>query len=135
MIHLLLAMSLAVVTPTPAAQDENLAYWTRTVAQHAHELVRKNAARTLGTLGNVEAVPALVQALKDTNHEVRLEAARALGKLGDERAFGPLHETAQRDSDRGVRRAAQESIDVLNQYVEYQKKKKEELEKKQKPAD
>lgn len=45
--------------------------------------VRSNAAWDLGTLGAIEAVPALTGALKDSSSAVRANAATSLGKLGD----------------------------------------------------
>ncbi len=129
---LLLALSLSWIAATadvpvdaPIEVDPHLQYWTETALRHPSELLRKNAARTLGGLGNREAVPALIGALKDSLFSVRLEAAKALGKLGDERAFGPLADVVSNDTDRSVRRAAEESISLIQANVEFQKQKAE----------
>ena len=54
--------------------------------------VRKNAASTLGSIGEgaVNAVPALVQALKD--QDVRRNAATALGSIGTPEALKAVKE-------------------------------------------
>jgi HEAT repeat protein len=55
------------------------------------------------------AVPALIQALGDSDWDVRRAAAEALGKLGDPQAVPALIQ-ALGDSDRDVRRAAAEAL-------------------------
>jgi phycocyanobilin lyase alpha subunit len=52
--------------------------------------LRRNAARALGKIGAVEAVPALIAALDCTDYYVREGAAQSLEMLGDRRAIGPL---------------------------------------------
>jgi phycocyanobilin lyase subunit alpha len=52
--------------------------------------LRRNAARALGKLGAVEAVPALIAALDCTDYYVREGAAQSLEMLGDDRAIEPL---------------------------------------------
>jgi len=48
------------------------------------------AARSLGLLHAVEAVPSLIQTLDDSIYYTRGGAARALGQIGDARAVVPL---------------------------------------------
>ena len=48
--------------------------------------VRREAAYSLGVIGDTRAVKPLIRALKDKNKGVRSATADALGKLGDERA-------------------------------------------------
>ena len=66
-------------------------------------IARRNAAWALGALDASEAVPALIEALKDTDAGVREQVAWALGAIGDRRAvdglIGALTDTAP-----GVRR-------------------------------
>ena len=112
-------------TPTP---DEHLAYWIRTLQTHPMNLVRKNAARSLGTLSDRSATPALIGALKDRFFGVRAEAARSLGLLTDSRATDALTETANNDTDAQVRRNAREAIEKIKAYEEFLKKKQEKLE-------
>jgi phycocyanobilin lyase subunit alpha len=52
--------------------------------------LRRNAARALGKIGAIEAVPALIQALNCTDYYVREGAAQSLEMLGDRSAIGPL---------------------------------------------
>ena len=56
--------------------------------------VRIYAVTSLGKLGDVEAVPALIEVLKRSNENelVRAGAAAALGVLRDTRALMPLRE-------------------------------------------
>ncbi len=53
-------------------------------------IARKNAAWGLGALDASEAVPALIEALKDTDAGVREQVAWALGAIGDRRAVDGL---------------------------------------------
>ena len=56
--------------------------------------VRKNAASTLGSIGEgaINAVPALVQALKDQDQDVRRNAATALIRIGTPEALKAVKE-------------------------------------------
>ncbi len=54
--------------------------------------VRAGAARTLGDLGNPEAIEPLIGVLNDENLYVRAYTAEALGKFQDSRALHPLIE-------------------------------------------
>ncbi len=60
----------------------------------------------LGEAGDPEAVPVLIDALRDTDPLLRQLAAEALGKIGDEQAAEPLRLAALRDDNERVRRAA-----------------------------
>ncbi|MFH1263292.1 MAG: HEAT repeat domain-containing protein [Pseudomonadota bacterium] len=115
-------------TPTPTG-NEHMEYWIKTVQTHPMDLVRKNAARALGAMGDRTATPALIQALNDKFFGVRAEAANSLGLLTDERAVDPLTETATNDSDTQVRRNAREALERLKGYQEYLKKKQEKADK------
>jgi HEAT repeat protein len=110
--------------PPPAAltQDPHVEYWIRTLKAHPLKLVRRNAALKLGKMAAKEAVPVLIDALKDQYPGVRVEAARALGYMGDERAFNPLYE-AMTKGDRELKRAASDSVDKIKAYREFLKKK------------
>jgi len=78
----LLALLGAVVGPGPAPGGD----------PHVRDLrssvpaVRRRAAATLGQVGDRSAVPALVEALGDSDGGVRREAAKALGFIKDRRA-------------------------------------------------
>ena len=71
--------------------------------------VRKQAAVSLGRIGDRSAVPALAEALKDPEDDVRREAAKALGFIKDARAVKALVE-ALRDRDVNVRLYAAYSL-------------------------
>ncbi|MFZ8842411.1 HEAT repeat domain-containing protein, partial [Thermoflexus sp.] len=71
--------------------------------------VRYAAALALGQIGDPQATPALIQALRDENLVVRWAAAEALRKIGDPQALPALLE-ALKDEDEGVRRAAAEAL-------------------------
>ena len=72
--------------------------------------VQKEAARSLGEIGDKRAVPALVGALQDMDGNVRIEIVRALGKIGDKSALPALVGLAEKDPDESVRKAAKEVI-------------------------
>jgi phycocyanobilin lyase subunit alpha len=54
--------------------------------------LRRNAARALGKIGAMEAVPALISALDCTDYYVREGAAQSLEMLGDRSAIGALEQ-------------------------------------------
>jgi len=68
-------------------------------------VARRNAAWALGASDASEAVPALVDALKDTDAGVREQVAWALGAIGDRRAVDGLI-GALKDQAAGVRKQA-----------------------------
>lgn len=67
---------------------------------------RQDVTYVLGEAGDPEAVPVLIDALRDTDPLLRQLAAEALGKIGDEQAAEPLRLAALRDDNERVRRAA-----------------------------
>ncbi len=72
--------------------------------------VRQDAAGALGELGDVGAIPPLVDVLqKDEHGYVRSAAAKALGKIGDPCAVEPLI-AALRDGNVNVRSSAVEAL-------------------------
>jgi HEAT repeat protein len=75
-------------------------------------IARRNAAWALGALDASEAVPALIDALKDTDAGVREQVAWALGAIGDRRAVDGLT-GALTDSAPGVRRQAAWALGAL----------------------
>jgi phycocyanobilin lyase subunit alpha len=52
--------------------------------------LRRNAAKALGKLGNIQVVPALIACFECEDYYVRESAAQALEMLGDSRAIPPL---------------------------------------------
>ena len=63
-----------------AGDQSDVSYWTRVLKAQDPQL-RIRAARNLGEARSAAAVPALTDALKDENPDVRLEAERALRKI------------------------------------------------------
>lgn len=74
--------------------------------------VRRDAARTLGKIGDAAAVPALIRALKQPLSAIRFEAAFALGEIGDASAASGLIEVLQ-DRDEMVRRVAASALSKI----------------------
>jgi HEAT repeat protein len=67
---------------------------------------RKNCAIALGKAKNTNAVLSLIEALGDSDPNVRYETVQALGLIGDLRADARLVEVAANDSDENVKKAA-----------------------------
>jgi len=78
-------------------------------------IARKNAAWGLGALDSSEAVPALIEALKDPEAGVREQVAWALGAIGDRRAVDGLL-GALSDSSPGVRRQAAWALGAIGDH-------------------
>jgi HEAT repeat protein len=74
--------------------------------------LREEAARSLGVLGDLRAVPELLAALQtDLDPETRMAAAYALGHLGDHRSVdGLLAKLADRNEDPRIRGMAAEAV-------------------------
>ncbi len=72
--------------------------------------VRKDTVISLGKSKNIEAVPYLIEALADKDHDVRIETAKALGLINDNRAELRLLEIASTDSREDVKKAASEAL-------------------------
>ena len=60
---------------------------------------REIASSVLGTYGDKRALPALIRALGDGNHNVQKETATSLGLLGDRLAIAPLINMLKNKSD------------------------------------
>jgi HEAT repeat protein len=74
--------------------------------------MRRVAAYFLGELKYKPGIAPLIDALKDSDEEVRWKAASSLGKIGDSRAVKPLIE-ALNDHFSSVRNSAVESLGKL----------------------
>ncbi len=82
--------------------------------QAKDDIVREEAARQLGNLGDEIAVEALIQALGDPDVDVRFAAAEALGKLGSRTAVKPLIRVLEQDEeDPDVRAVAAVSLGAI----------------------
>ncbi len=63
--------------------------------------------------GGDRAVDPLVQALKDTNGEIRMIAAQVLGRIGSERALEPLRATLEIETFPAAREELEKSLKAL----------------------
>jgi HEAT repeat protein len=79
---------------------------------------RQIAARKLGNMRNLEAVPALADALPaDPFWMVRCDIIQALDKIGDPRAIPVLRQVAKKDGFQVVRSYAAKAIERLYEKV------------------
>ena len=86
----------------------------RMLAQDMDANVRLVAARVLGLMAACDAVPALMDALRDRHGLVRTEAARALGLLKASEALDALKGVLVADESERARAAAGFSIGLIN---------------------
>jgi hypothetical protein len=96
-------------TPAHADRVDDLA---RAVTTDPSWRVRLQAVVVIGKLADRRALPALIEALSDTNETVRGLSARVLGDLGDGRALVAL-ERARADGSAFVRDKAGEALAKL----------------------
>lgn len=78
-------------------------------------IARRNAAWGLGALDESQAVPALIDTLKDPEADVREQVAWALGAIGDKRAVDGLV-SALSDSSPAVRRQAAWALGAIGDH-------------------
>jgi len=76
---------------------------------------RQRVCRTLGELGDAQAVGPLIECLGDSDTGVRCAACEALGQLGDDHAVEPLARSL-RDKDSNVGRAAIRALVQLGDF-------------------
>jgi hypothetical protein len=105
--------------PPPQSGGRTAGYWAEVLGQPDVPLRRK-AATKLGSLVLIDpvAMPALVEALKDSDAEVRANAARSLGVYSGARGgevLPALRELHERDPDAKVRQAAAKAIEKLSE--------------------
>jgi HEAT repeat protein len=95
--------------PLDAAMGDRL----RRGLKDADTTVRRQAVLSLKDVGP-RAVPVLVETVRAKDVDVRLLAVTSLGEMGDRSAdvLGALRQ-AEKDSDRGVQKAAQEALHKL----------------------
>jgi HEAT repeat protein len=102
--------------PPTMAGGKPVRYWVEAL-QSSDVALRKKAVFKLGNAGPADAAvfPALVEALKDPDPQVRAEAIRALAKCGHQarKAIGELTELERQDGDAAVRAAAARLLTLL----------------------
>lgn len=74
------------------------------------EVDRCYASRTLGILGDTQAIPVLIQALRDEDIDVSIDAAEALGRIGNPSAIPALLESLRHDPNGEVKTAVVEAL-------------------------
>jgi hypothetical protein len=79
------------------------------------EKTRLSAVLALAKLGDHAVMKPLIQALHDTNAQVRAVAATALGRLACDDALAALRELAANDDDANVRTAASNAVIKISQ--------------------
>ena len=79
------------------------------VLKENDKYVRKNAAETLGKIGDVRAVGPLINTLEDNNKDVRENVLVALSRIGDVRAIEPLIDALE-DNNEDIRMYAAEAL-------------------------
>ncbi|MGO8684632.1 MAG: HEAT repeat domain-containing protein [Thermoleophilia bacterium] len=82
------------------------------ILQNGHVHRREDAAHALGEIGDREAVPSLIEALRHTDPLLRMIAAAALGKIGDQRAVKPLT-LHLKDDNQQVAHTARKALDRI----------------------
>jgi HEAT repeat protein len=112
---LLLAGTLAVLAgcKDPRKVDYSVASLRKTLREDKDPNMRYWAAESLGHYGPKakEAVPDLIEALKDENRLVRMGAGYALAEIGPDAADAlPALQEAARDSEKEVRDAAEYAL-------------------------
>jgi hypothetical protein len=98
----------------PAPPPDEVALMTQRL-QSFYWNNRKDAAYTLGRLGDPRAVPSLIHVLKyDLHKDVRIAGAIALGEIGGSEAAIALERASIYDHKEDVRRAAATAMERLN---------------------
>jgi hypothetical protein len=104
-------LALSPLLETVEAQDHRVLI-QRLQNRRADFRLRVQAAFALGNLRDARGVPALSQALEDSNPALRAAAATALGRIGSARAL-PALRRARRDQSAAVRMQVARSIDLI----------------------
>ena len=110
------------MTAMPATSDKTASDSTNTppsdrVCARLSEILRDGAdvhrtvaAQALGTIGRLDAVPALLDALLDEDSDVRVDAATALGRIGDPSTAAKLMDNLIGDPCAEVKIAALDAL-------------------------
>ncbi|KHD08096.1 hypothetical protein PN36_18775 [Candidatus Thiomargarita nelsonii] len=85
---------------------ESLCHLTST----GDEVDRCYASKALGALGDAQAIPALVQRLRDEDIDVSIDAIEALGHIGNPQAIPPLLESLNSDPNGEIKMAVVEAL-------------------------
>lgn len=102
--------------PQKLGYDKTKADWSSGL-KSKHQLVREGSAEALGWLKAKEALPQLIEALKDSSWEVRRNAVEALGRIGDSTAKNAVLNLSK-DTNREVQKVVDEALQRLNSEFE-----------------
>jgi hypothetical protein len=111
-----LAIALAAtgsVTGSALAAAPSVDDLSRMLLEDSSYKVRVQAALVLGKLGDRNAAPALIKALRDENNTVRAVAAQALGRLGAPEAADGLRATLKVERDGFVRTQLEKALAAI----------------------
>lgn len=97
----------------PLAYAEDTSQLQKDVQSAPDFRARVSAALALGKKKDVNAVPALVRALKDENGAVRAAAAAALGSIGDSSAIAPLKKARDAEKDSSVKQSMERALSMF----------------------
>lgn len=81
--------------------------------KNSPRIVREGACKTLGKIGDVQALEPLILALDDPEESVRYQATIALGQIGDTKAVNPLITILKHKNDPLVRSEAAKSLGLI----------------------
>lgn len=120
---LLAALLLLWPQPTPSLQSQSLPahvaakeqlikFWQAKLTDPL-PLLRKSAARNLGALKAYSSLPLMLEALSDSNPEVRDAVVRSLAIIGNEQTISYLQDQIDRDPDRLVKKHARDAIQQI----------------------
>jgi HEAT repeat protein len=91
--------------------SEAVPYLSKVLRSELDKIIRASSASDLGQTYDTNAVPALLDALDDSDYFVQISAARALAYIKDKRAIEPLKKLIENTVVNGqVRNAAAEAI-------------------------
>jgi HEAT repeat-containing taxis protein len=98
--------------PEQADDDARLAHYLDLLSDQ-DPINRWKGATSLGRMGDLRAVEALISALDDDDDRVRLKTIWALGSIGDSRAAAPLKKRYRLESD-DIKEMIAEALEAIN---------------------
>lgn len=115
---MVLCLACGCSSETPRSGGRTASYWAEVLKQDDNVELRRKAALKLGPLILIDkaALPALLEAVKDTDAEVRASAARGLGIYSGPKGsevLPALRELHQNDPDPKTRQMAGQAIERL----------------------
>ena len=81
--------------------------------KHKDISVRRNAAETLGRVGDKKAIDSLILALKDRDRFVRQEVISALGKIGGKKVVQALKQALEEEKNEFVKDSMKKVLEKM----------------------